>query len=263
MGQQKGVRKARGQSFLGPYPHSDSHSHSRRRHAERQEPSVSPRFHTRPARPTPSQQISRNSQISARPLRAALPVFSLLALVLTSGANSKAASKESFTQAIHAFEQAHPDRNVVCTHVHTALSDSSGTYDNDIKKQYWFAPLTVLKELGYLTMKDATAAFGRKGVKIDVTPKYTQLFGAPSEEPTPVCVGTFRLQSIQDFTEPSSMMGMTVSQVDATVRQTVTAAWTKDARLAKAVQYQAPPATRKVQYTLVLKDSGWVVGALQ
>ena len=263
MGQRKSVLKAHGRSLLSFLLDWEGRTHSSRRHAEDQDTPISPQSNGHPLKPPRSRQISRDVQIRARSFRAVLPTFGVLALLLTSGSTSKVASKDTFTQAIRAFELAHPDRNVLCTEVRTGVSESSGTYDNDIKKEYWFAPLIVLKGLGYLTMKDATAAFGRKGVRIDVTPKYTQLFGTPSEEPTTVCVGTFRLQSIEDFTVPASMMGYTMSQVDATVRQTVTAAWTKDARLTRAVQYQAPPATRKLRYILVLKDSGWAVDSVR
>jgi len=71
------------------------------------------------------------------------------------------------------------------------------------------------------------------------------------------------VEHVDDFTAPAEMLGAQVSQVEATVKQTVTAAWTRDAELTKVVRYRAPTAERKQRYIMVLKNSGWVVGSLR
>ena len=227
-------------------------------------PHVIPRFPRQQGDSTHSLASRRRPSSNFQRVSAALPAFGVLALLLTSGSTSKVASKDTFAQAIRAFERAHPEQNRVCTYVNTGVISPSALYDaEDVQKKSWFAQWNELKRLGYLTMKDAKAPFGRKGLQIDVTPKYTQLFGEPSESSNRVCVGTFKLQRVDDFTVPTSMMGFTMSQVDATVKQTVTAKWTQDAKLTRLVNYEVPPATRKQQYILILKDSGWVVNGLR
>ena len=197
--------------------------------------------------------------------RAAVPVLGLLALLLGGCSNSRTANKDNFTQAIQTFEKDNPERTRVCVSVNTGMTESTVAYTPESRKDDFFARLDGLGKLGYLTVKDTTVPgfFGpTEAIKIDVTPKFIQTFGEPSSSMEP-CVGTFKLDRIDDFTEPSEMMGVKVSQVEATVKQVVTAEWTKNARLTQLVGYKVPPAERKQRYVLVLKDSGWAVSSLR
>lgn len=197
--------------------------------------------------------------------RAALPVLGLLALLLSGCSNSRTANKDNFTQAIQTFEKTSPDPTRVCLFINTGMTESTAAYTPESRKSALLVRLNGLGKLGYLTVQNAMVPgfFGTtEAIKVDVTPKFIQTFGDPSSSMRP-CVGSFKLVRIDDFTEPSEMMGVRVSQVEATVKQVVTAEWTKDATLTQLVGYKAPPAERKQRYLLVLKNSGWVASIVR
>jgi len=146
------------------------------------------------------------------------------------------------------------------------MEDASADYRPSVRQEDYYVPMVALAKLGYLTITDTTGQglfASQKVVRNTVTPKFIQMFGTPNSYTQDICVGTSSVEHVDDFTSPAEMLGYQVSQVEATVKQTVTAAWTKDAALTKVVRYRVPAAERKQRYVLVLKDSGWAVDSLR
>jgi len=211
-----------------------------------------------------SQSANRRT---ARSVTTLLPAtLGLLVLLAGCGANPKAANKENFLKAIQAYEQAEPERTRLCTRVTTGIEDASADYQPSVRQEDYYVQMAALAQLGYLTITDTTGQglfASQKVVRVAVTPKFVQTFGKPASYIQAVCVGTSSVEHVDDFTTPAEMMGYQVSQVEATVKQTVTAAWTKDKELTNVVRYRAPTAERKQRYVMVLKDSGWAVDSLR
>lgn len=198
--------------------------------------------------------------------------FALLSLTAC-GNNKKKASKENFAAAIQADLKANPSSLKVCGQLISPIGEREADYYTSVREKTFFKNFKVLQEKGYMTITDkpADAQNSEAYVRVAVTDKFIKDFGEPYKQSgffttslgkIPVCYGTAKFKEVTDFTEPSETMGMKVSQAEYTLTRTLDTdkPWAKDKVLLDALDFNVNLVDENREATMVLKDSGWVVG---
>ena len=217
--------------------------------------------------------------MTSRPSRSAFirPVQTLVLLCLpllllsSCGNDRMKASRENFETAIRGDLKQHPGKQDVCGEFLSPIQSRHVDYQPSLRSESFYKRLELLQNRGYLTIKDVPASAVGPIIRVAVTDKFLQDFGEPVEQSgffmnspgqIKICYGTAGFKEVTDFTEPSTSLGMQMSQVDYTVTPTLKAdkAWLKDQPLLDALGLGLDLKTVRRQALMILKDSGWVVG---
>ncbi|SMF13841.1 hypothetical protein [Pseudogulbenkiania subflava] len=193
------------------------------------------------------------------------PCAVVLMVALTGCSDPKAASKDNFSKAINAYYEANP----ACLYVtNKTLPLKVWTGPNSFDMNVHSLPkLDALVKVGLLTVTETQEASGSGLMKANHTYRTYALsdqgqksYASWGKENKGFCYGKLEVVDVTNFTEPSQLMGFTVSQVNYTFRAKEAAGWSQDpavkAAYGKEVVLQGDTVKGK---TIVVKTGdGWV-----
>lgn len=188
----------------------------------------------------------------------AVPLLAALVMVGCAKTDPNAPSTALFTQVIQATPAAATQR--LCQEVNTRLIELPRDYREYEIDDASFAKFKVLAKLGYVSIDKTKIAhsFGGTvdGYNVALTEKGKDAFG--HEYDSERCVGKWEFESVKEYSEPSDVQGMKVSQVTAVGQPTYTG-WATDTELRGLFNLRDLPAEAEETVTLVLKNTGWQV----
>lgn len=191
------------------------------------------------------------------------PVSLALVVALSGCSDPQAASNENFGKAINAFYQSNPACLLVTRNELPLKIDRNG-YAGDIRAM---KQLDALAKVGLLTTSDTQETVGTGLFKANrsywtyaLSEQGQKSYATWGKGNKGFCYGQLEVVTVNNFTEPSPLLGMTVSQVSYTFHVKDAAAWSQDAAVKAAYERAVVPPGETVQgKAIVVKTgNGWV-----
>ncbi|WP_146009582.1 hypothetical protein [Deinococcus planocerae] len=188
-------------------------------------------------------------------LTAALPI----GLTLSGCDNSKAANETNLAKAIQAYEKEHPG-NLCGDFYGVKLSPVGTDFNPDTVQKNGLGAYETLQRLGYVTVENfQSPLLGAEPVlRVKPTQKFNDEIGIPAGDRVHSCYGTFTFKNVKKIVENTNSV-----EVEATVDQQATAAWTKNSELVRLFDFKAPASEGTRTYFMALEGNNWVVKAVR
>ncbi|AZR95946.1 hypothetical protein BBB39_01810 [Bordetella trematum] len=188
-----------------------------------------------------------------------------LVVALAACGSAKDANKGNFSKAIQAYLDT---QNGLCAAL-PAKSLPFTLADQDMLSQQGKQRADALVDAGLLSKRDVEvkAMFGNRmlpGAEYSITDegkKYLVAGGASTMmRQDAFCTGKYAMAEVQNFTEPSDMMGAKVSRVNFLYKLDGAASWAKSASLQQAYPAFAKQTQGDIKgkAALILTNDGWV-----
>lgn len=187
-----------------------------------------------------------------------LVAVSSIALALAACGSAKDANKSNFSKAIQAYLDT---QNGICANL-PARELPFRLENQDMLGQGRKARADALADAGLLSKHDTElkALFGGTvpGTEYEVTELGRRYLG--ERHKFAFCTGSYTVVDVDNFTEPSDMMGMKVSQVNFHYKAKDTADWIKNDKVQAAYTNVAEEAKSDIRghAGLVLTNDGWL-----
>ncbi len=185
------------------------------------------------------------------------------ALVIAACGSPKDPTKSNFSKAIQAYLDT---QQGLCARI------PADKLPFTLENKGWFGDFKeradALVDAGLLTKQNAEIKAGNKmapateyqisdlGKKYLIPDKSTSAFGMGRNNA--FCSGKYAMVEVDNFTEPSEMMGMKVSQVNFRYKLDGADDWTKTEALRTNFKNFAAQSNIEGKATLILTDSGWM-----
>lgn len=191
-------------------------------------------------------------------------LFFVLCISLPLGCSSKAASKGNFKDVLQSWWDKHPACESLPWTMPMTLDSRGYGFLPQIK-----ADLDALTSAGLLTSR--TENVPGRGYANPNAPAFTVTYGIggpnkaawtnnPLSNQPELCYSKVKVASIDNYTEPSDMMGAKVSQVAYTVKYDDLPSWARDAKVQNslpAMKQALAKAEQQRTDILVLTANGW------
>ncbi|WP_024302910.1 ubiquitin-associated-like domain-containing protein [Pseudogulbenkiania sp. MAI-1] len=193
------------------------------------------------------------------------PCALALMVALTGCSDPKAASNDNFSKAINAYFEANPACLYV-TNKTLPLKVWSGPHSYDMNV-HSLPQLDALAKVGLLTVTETQEASGSGLMKANrtyrtyaLTDKGQKSYATWGKQNKGFCYGQLEVVDVTNFTEPSPLMGVTVSQVNYSFRVKEAADWSQDPAVKAAYGKEVVPQGETVKGTTIMVKTGegWV-----
>lgn len=150
----------------------------------------------------------------------------------------------------------------VCPFVRLGVNHLPTQYQLGASEDSFFKEYRNLQSLGYVTIKQIVAKvpYGSFDAwDVQMTPKWTKTFGSTADGPR--CIGEWKAERVKEFTVPTEFAGVKMSAVTVEGQQKYVG-WATDSKLRALFKVGELPPQLERTYTLVLKNTGWQVAAV-